>query len=259
MSHTVHFVGAGPGDPELITVKGKRLLLEADRIIYAGSLVPPSLIEERKTTASVFDSAPLSLEETHRLIVEGFRLDERVVRLHTGDPSLYGAIREQMELLDIEGIPYEVVPGVSAVFAAAASLKRELTVPGLSQTLILTRLGGRTPVPEKENLASLAAHEATLAIYLSVHQIVKVIEDLSTAYPPETPVTIAYRVGWPEETILRGTLADIAEKVAGAHIHRQALILVGKALGDAEETVSARSRLYDKAFDHGYRSARNPD
>lgn len=259
MNHPVQFVGAGPGDPELITVKGKRLLLEADRIVYAGSLVPVSLIEERKETASIHDSAPLTLAETHRLLAEGYRNGERVVRLHTGDPSLYGAIREQMDLLDAEGISYEVVPGVSAVFAAAASLKRELTVPGLSQTLILTRLGGRTPVPEKENLPSLAAHEATLAIYLSVHQIGKVVEDLATAYPMDTPVTIAYRVGWPDETLVRGTLEDIAGKVRVADIRRQALILVGRALGEAEETVSARSRLYDEAFEHGYRNTGNRD
>jgi len=253
MAFPVYFVGAGPGDPELITVKGKRLIEEADRVIYAGSLVPKDLLSSAKPGARLIDSASLTLEETHALIVEGYRNEELVVRLHSGDPSLYGAIYEQMALLDRDGIPYEVVPGVSAVFAAAARLKRELTVPGGSQTLILTRLGGKTPVPEEESLRSLATHRSTLAIYLSVQAIDRVVDDLSESYPLHTPVVVAYRIGWPDETFIHGTLEDIAQKVKNAGITRQALILVGEAFGKLDET--RRSLLYDGSFSHGFRKA----
>lgn len=259
MKHPIMFVGAGPGDPELITVKGQRLIAGADRIVYAGSLVPEALLEARKADAEVFNSASLSLEETHGLLVEAHRRGHRVVRLHTGDPSLYGAIQEQMELLDREGIPYGVVPGVSAVFAAAAALRQELTLPEASQTLILTRMEGRTPVPERERLETLASHRATLAIYLSVQNIEKVAEGLSEHYPPETPVVVAYRVGWPDEAFVEGTLADIAQRVQGAGIKRQALILVGDVFGVRARGLAARSKLYDETFDHGYRSARAPE
>lgn len=256
MKHPVVFVGAGPGDPELITVKGRRLLNEADRIVYAGSLVPAALLEERKPGAVAFDSAPLALSETHALLVEGYRRGERVVRLHTGDPGLYGAIREQMDLLDGEGIPYEVVPGVSAVFAAAAALKRELTLPEVSQTVILTRMAGRTPVPERESLRSLASHRATLAIYLSVQQIEKLVSEVSPYYSPETPVVVAYRVGWPDEAFVRGTLSDIAGVVQASGIRRQALVLVGDVFDFQGGTERKRSRLYDESFEHGFRQAK---
>jgi precorrin-4/cobalt-precorrin-4 C11-methyltransferase len=256
MQHPVCFVGAGPGDPELITVKGQRLLREADRIVYAGSLVPTALLDVRKEGAEIHDSAPMTLEETHKLLSEGFRRGERVVRLHTGDPSLYGAIREQMELLEQENVPYEVVPGVSAVFAAAASLRRELTLPEVSQTVILTRLAGRTPVPELENLRSLAAHRATLAIYLSIHQMDKVVEELLESYPPRTPVVVAYRVGWPDQMFVESVLEDIADKVEQAGVRRQALILVGEVFAGFGEEKIKRSRLYDALFGHGFRDAR---
>ncbi len=257
MKHPVTFVGAGPGDPELITVKGSRLLREADRIVYAGSLVPEALLGDCKEGSRTHNSAPLTLEETHALLAEGYRKEERVVRLHTGDPSLYGAIQEQMGLLDREGIPYEVVPGVSAVFAAAAELKQELTIPEVSQTLILTRISGRTPVPESESLRSLAAHRATLAIYLSVGEMERVVSDLLSSYPPETPVVAAYRVGWPDQTFVRGSLADIAEKVEAAGIKRQAVIMVGPVFGarSGNPELQTRSRLYDGTFDHGFRDA----
>lgn len=255
MSGRVYFVGAGPGDPELITVKGRKLIEEADRIIYAGSLVPEELLSSARPNAHLIDSAALTLEETHASIVEGYRKGELVVRLHSGDPSLYGAIHEQMSLLDRDGIPYDVVPGVSAVFAAAARLKRELTVPGISQTLILTRLAGKTPVPERESLASLAAHGTTLAIYLSVHSIDRLVKELSSGYPPDTPVVVAYRVGWEDEAFISGTLYDIARKVKDAGINRQALILVGRVFGERDET--KRSLLYNGTFSHGFRKARN--
>ncbi len=258
MHHPIHFVGAGPGDPELITVKGQRLVAQADRIVYTGSLVPESLIESRKAEAEVFNSASLSLPETHALLAEAYRQGKRVVRLHTGDPSLYGAIQEQMELLDREGIPYEVVPGVSVVFAAAAALKQELTLPDVSQTLILTRMEGRTPVPEEERLRALASHRATMAIYLSVQSIDKVARELAAHYPPETPVVVAYRVGWDDERFVAGTLADIVERAREAGITRQALILVGNVFGARAGKSFNRSKLYDESFDHGYRKGRSP-
>jgi precorrin-4/cobalt-precorrin-4 C11-methyltransferase len=255
MKHVIHFVGAGPGDPDLITVKGRRLLEQADRVVYAGSLVPETLLACCKPDAEVFNSAPLTLKETHALLVDGYRQNSRVVRLHTGDPSLYGAIQEQMALLDEDGIPYQVVPGVSAVFAAAAALKQELTIPELSQTLILTRLGGRTPVPETEGLASLASHGATLAIYLSVQKIENVVTELRCCYAPDTPVVVAFRVGWPDELLLQTTLEKVAEDVRAAGISRQALIMIGKVFSARSHKNLKQSKLYDESFSHGFRKA----
>jgi precorrin-4/cobalt-precorrin-4 C11-methyltransferase len=254
MCHAIVFVGAGPGDPELITVKGRRLIEEADRIVYAGSLVPERLLAARKPGAEIFDSAPLTLTETHAFLSEGYRAGLRVVRLHTGDPGLYGAVREQMDLLDRDGIPYEVVPGVTAAFAAAAALKRQLTLPEVSQTVIFTRWSGRTPVPERESLQSLAAHRSTLAIYLSVHHLDRVVEDLLVHYPRETPVVVAYRVGWPDERLVRGTLETIVDLVRTEGIARQALILVGEVLEAGRQ--APRSKLYDAGFEHGFRPGR---
>ncbi len=251
----VAFVGAGPGDPELITVKGQKRLREADRVIYAGSLVPRTLLDVCKPDAVLVDSAPMTLEETHAVIMEGVRRGERVVRLHTGDPGLYGAIHEQMALLDREGVAYEVVPGVSAVFAAAAELQCELTLPEVSQTVIITRAAGKTPVPDRESLDRLAAHGATLVIYLSVQRIHDVVQTLRGAYEPNTPVVVAYRVGWPDQRFLRGTLEDIAEQVRKADIRRHALIMVGDVFQEVRPAV--RSRLYDGSFAHGFRSARS--
>jgi precorrin-4/cobalt-precorrin-4 C11-methyltransferase len=258
MKQPIHFIGAGPGDPELITVKGKRILQEADRVVYAGSLVPELLLKDCKAGVSVFNSAPLTLEETHALLRDGYHAGELVVRLHTGDPSLYGAIQEQMHLLDREGIPYVVIPGVSAVFAAAAELRQELTLPEVSQTVILTRLAGRTPVPETEQLRSLATHRATLIIYLSVQQIEKVVAEVSPYYPPETPVVVAYRVGWPDQLLLEGTLSDIAGKVGETGIKRQAIIMIGEVFGARSGQELKRSKLYDEGFDHGFRKSRVP-
>lgn len=256
MKTPVYFIGAGPGDPDLITIKGKKLLLLADRIVYTGSLVPEVLLEEKKPEAEVYNSASLTLTETHRLLHDGYHAGKRVVRLHTGDPSLYGAIQEQMELLDKDGIPYEVVPGVSAVFAAAAALKQELTLPELSQTLILTRMGGRTPVPEPEQLHLLAAHKATLVIYLSVQQIEKVVAEVMPYYGPDVPVVVAYRVGWPDETFIYGTLADIESKVKQLGIRSQAIIMIGEVFGARQTGLHKTSRLYDESFSHGCREAR---
>ncbi len=257
MTHPIWFVGAGPGDPELITVKGRRLLMEADRVVYAGSLVPRTLLKDCLPHARIHDSAPLNLQETHALLRDGHRAGEKVVRLHTGDPSLYGAIQEQMELLEKEGIPCEVVPGVSAAFAAAAALKQELTLPGVSQTVILTRMAGRTPVPEKEALSTLAAHGSTLVIYLSVQQMEKVVLELSEHYPMDTPVCVAYRVGWPDQKFVEGTLETVAAKVRESGIRRQALIMVGDVFKARKHGVTQKSMLYDPSFAHGFRATSN--
>jgi precorrin-4/cobalt-precorrin-4 C11-methyltransferase len=253
MKHPIHFVGAGPGDPELITVKGQRLLQMADRVVYAGSLVPETLLCYCTPTVEKFSSAGLTLDQTHALLADGYHRELRVVRLHTGDPALYGAIHEQMVLLDLEGIPYEVVPGISAAFAAAAALKQELTLPEVSQTVILTRLGGRTPVPENEQLRLLAQHQATLVIYLSVQNLADVVTELQPAYPPDTPVVVAYRIGWPDQRLVIGTIQDIAERVQAAGITRQALIMVGAVFGARDAAGDKRSQLYHEAFQHGYR------
>lgn len=249
----VIFVGAGPGDPELITLKGKKALEEADRVIYAGSLVNPAILEHCRQGIALFDSASLTLDETVALMVEGVRKREKVVRLHTGDPSVYGAIQEQMECLEEHGIAYRVIPGVSSVFAAAAAMKKEFTLPEVSQTLILTRLGGRTPVPEKEQLASLAQHQASMAIFLSVQEIGEVVKELKKGYPIDTPVAIVYRASWPDEQILEGTLATIEAKVKEAGIRKHAQILVGDFLNHH----GSRSKLYDPEFTHEYRQGRS--
>jgi precorrin-4/cobalt-precorrin-4 C11-methyltransferase len=261
MTEPVRFIGAGPGDPELITVKGMRFLQEADRVVYAGSLVPETLLGYCRRDVKTFDSASLTLEQTHALLKEGYEAGERVVRLHTGDPSLYGAIHEQIALLDRDRIAHEVVPGVSAAFAAAASINQELTVPEISQTVILTRLGGRTPVPGKEQLAALASHRATMVIYLSVQRIEEVVEQLKSHYPADTPAIVAYRVGWPDQELIRGTIEDIAGKVGAARIRRQAIILVGEVF--RMETLTGekikRSKLYDETFSHQFRDAAKPE
>lgn len=245
----VRFVGAGPGDPDLITVKGARLLASADVVVYAGSLVNPAVLGHARQGAELYDSATLTLEEIVALMERAVREGKNVVRLHSGDPSLYGAIGEQVERLAERGIAAEVIPGVSSSSAAAASLCREFTVPGGSQTVIITRMGGRTPVPEGERLGLLAGHRASLCIYLSVHLIEQVVRELAEGYPPDTPVAVVERVSWPGERVIRGTLADIAAGVKAAGIRKTALILVGGFL-DAK---GATSLLYDAGFAHGYR------
>jgi len=248
--HDVHFVGAGPGDPELITVKGQRLLREAEVVIYTGSLVPKALITGLQ--AEIHNSAGLNLDEVFALILRAWQAGKKVVRLHTGDPSIYGAINEQIALLNKHSIPFLVVPGVSSGLAAAAALKTELTLPEVSQTVIFTRRGGRTPVPEKEDLALLAAHQATMMIFLSVGMIEDTVSDLlAGGYPDDTPVAIVEKVSWPDERQIRGTLETIAHQVKEAGITKTALIAVGKVLADAPPP--ALSKLYDEAFTHGFR------
>lgn len=250
----VHFIGAGPGDSELITVKGARLLREADVVVFAGSLVDRELVINYAPDARVWDSAGMTLEETTQVLAEAAFAGQRVVRLHTGDPSVYGAIQEQMAELDRLGIAYTVVPGVTSAFAAAAALKQELTLPEVTQTIILTRLAGRTPVPERERLAEIARIGATMVIYLSVGMIDEVVAELlQGAYTEQTPVAVVARASWPDEELLEGTLADIAGKVKVAGIGKQALIIVGDVLKARQEGLAAVSKLYDKGFSHGCR------
>jgi len=250
----VYFIGAGPGDAELITVKGARLLREADVVVYAGSLVDRELVRTYAPAAEVYDSAGMTLEETTRVLAEAVVAGRRVVRLHTGDPAIYGAIQEQMAELDRLGIGYAVVPGVTSAFAAAAALRQELTLPGVSQTVIITRLAGKTPVPEGERLAEIAGIGATLVIYLSVSMIEQVVAELlEGAYTPATPVAVVAKASWPDEQTVEGTLADIAAKVRAAGIAKQALIIVGDVLNARREGLNAKSLLYDKEFSHEYR------
>jgi len=250
---TVHFVGAGPGDPELITVKGQRLLAAADTIIYAGSLVNPALLDLARPGAAVMNSAAMTLGEVIAAIEKAAGEGRRVVRLHTGDPSLYGAIKEQMDALDARGITYEIVPGVSSFLAAAAALRCEYTLPEVTQTVIVTRLEGRTPVPEREKLAQLAAHRATMCIFLSVHLLDNVVAELTAGgYPPDTPIAVVQKASWPDEKIHRGTLATIARTVAAAGVDRTAMIVVGRCLGGDY----ALSKLYSPEFGHMFREAK---
>lgn len=253
--YKVHFVGAGPGDAELITVKGARLLSEADVVVYTGSLVDQELVKRYAPNARFYDSAAMNLEETTAALAETVVAGQRAVRLHTGDPSIYGAIQEQMAELDKLGISYEVIPGVTSAFAAAAALKQELTLPSVTQTVIITRIAGRTPVPEREKLSAVAGIGATMVIYLSVGMMEEVVSELlQGAYTPATSVAVVAKASWQDELIIEGTLADIAEKVEAAGIGKQALIIVGDVLKARSEGVPELSKLYDKKFSHGFRA-----
>ncbi|MFV1950986.1 MAG: precorrin-4 C(11)-methyltransferase [Nitrospinota bacterium] len=247
----VFFVGAGPGDPELITLKGRRLLDNADVVIYAGSLVNPELLYGIK--AGVFDSSVMSLGDIITLIKRSVDDRKIVVRLHTGDISFYSAIQEQIEQLKKLGIDYEVIPGVSSAAAAAAALRQELTIPEISQTLIFTRMAGRTPVPENERLSELAKCRATMAIFLSVGMIDKTVAQLLKGYPDNTPAVVIEKASWPGQRVVRGTLKDIAEKVKAAGINKTAIILAGDSLKASEISLGKESMLYNKIFKHGCR------
>ena len=250
--HQVYFIGAGPGDPELITVKGQRLLHEADVVIYTGSLVPKALIS--KLHAEVYNSAGLNLDQVFEIIHTSWKTGKKVVRLHTGDPAIYGAINEQIALFKQNDIPFTIIPGVSSGTASAAALRTELTLPEVSQTVIFTRRAGRTPVPEKQDLVSLATHQATMMIFLSISMIEQVVEELiEGGFTEKTPVAIVEKVSWPEERQLRGTLGTIAQQVKEAGITKTAIIAVGEVL--AEGPPPALSKLYDKKFSHGYRKS----
>ncbi len=248
----IRFVGAGPGAPDLLTLRGAELLARADCVIYAGSLVNPALLGLTKPGCALFNSAEMTLEQVIAQMEAQEALHHETVRLHTGDPSLYGAIREQMDALDARGIPYDVVPGVSSLSGAAAALQVEYTIPGVNQTVIVTRMAGRTPVPAGQDIASLAAHGAAMVIFLSAGMLGALqAELLRGAYAEETPAALVYKATWPEERLLRCRLGDLAAVGREAGVRRTALVLVGDFLRQAGE----RSRLYDPTFSTGYREA----
>ena len=248
----IHFVGAGPGAFDLITVRGQKLLQEADCIINAGSLVNPILLDYAKEGCIIHDSAKMTLEEVIDVMTEMESQNKMTVRLHTGDPCLYGAIREQMDILDEKGIAYDDTPGVSSFCGAAAAINAEYTLPDVSQSVIITRMAGRTPVPEKENMKSLAAHQATMVIFLSSSLLEDVQKELlEGGYPEDTPAAIVYKATWPDEKSVRCTVGTLAETAKKENITRTALIMVGGFLGTEYE----RSKLYDPSFTTGYREA----
>lgn len=254
-ANPVIFCGAGPGDPDLITVKGQQALAAADLVVYAGSLVPEAVLKWTRPECRRLSSAGLHLEQMVATMAEAWEKGLKVVRLHTGDPSLYGAIFEQMAKLARRHIPYVVIPGVTAAFAAAAALGVEYTLPEISQTLILTRMAGRTPVPEAESLASLAAHRATMAIYLSLSMVDEMTRILAAAYGPDSACAVVYRASQPEQQIIWTSTGRLAESVREAGISRTALVVVGRVLEVSLETLLHHSKLYDRHFAHGYRAA----
>lgn len=249
----VYFIGAGPGDPQLLTIKAKRIIQNADIIIYAGSLVNQGVLKFCLGSASLYDSSKMTWDEIIKIMRQAKSTKKIIARVHSGDPSLYGAIGEQISWCEKEKIAYEVVPGVSSFCAGAASLKQELTLPGISQTVIITRVSGRTAVPKKEDLKKLSGIKATLVIFLSADRIADIREQLLYGYSNDTPVAVVYKASWPDEKIIRGTLKDIARKVKRAGIKRQALIYVGDAL---KKKGFQKSRLYNKDFSHSYRRKR---
>ncbi|MEA3347611.1 MAG: precorrin-4 C(11)-methyltransferase [Pseudomonadota bacterium] len=250
--NTVIIAGAGPGAVDLMTMRCHRAVEEAEIIVYAGSLVNPEVLKFAVPSCEIHDSAAMTLDEMVAVMVAGTQIGKRVLRLHTGDPAMYGAISEQINALAEAGIRVEIIPGVSSVFAAAACIKAELTLPEVTQTVILSRRAGRTPVPKRESILELARHQATMALFLSVAAISDLVAELlAGGYAVTTPVAVVYRATWPDEKIVIGNLADIAERIEKAEIGRQAMILVGDALSRK----GALSRLYAEEFGHGYREA----
>lgn len=243
----VYFIGAGPGDPKLLTIKGKEIIDRADIIIYAGSLVNKEVLASAKKEALIYNSAYMNLDEvidvikTHR--------DKLIARVHTGDPSIYGAIREQIDRLKALNIEFDIIPGVSSFLAAAASLEAEYTLPNVSQSIILTRMEGRTPVPPRESIEEFAKHQTTMVIFLSVGEIETLVKKLMTSYPLDTPMAVVYKASWEEEKIVRGNLSDIVKKIKDAGITKTALTIIGNFLGDSYEL----SKLYDKHFTTEFR------
>ena len=246
----VYFIGAGPGDPELLTLKAVKVIKEADVIVYAGSLVNKAVLKLVKKKARIYNSSKMNLEEICAIFKKAAYADKIVARIHSGDPSIYGAIQEQMDWCNKQEITYNVIPGVSSFQAAAASLKQEYTLAGVSQTIIITRISARTKVPAKEDLAILAKSRATMVIFLSIQEIKRVVNKLKQGYPLDTPVAVVERVSYPDERKILGNLGDIAQKVKRAGIQRQALIIIGRVLRDRPVQ---KSKLYDKNFEHGFR------
>ncbi len=249
----IYFIGAGPGAPDLITVRGFELLKKADIVIYAGSLVNPELLRVTNLDCKIFNSASMTLEEVIDVFVKEYSPDKVLVRLHTGDPSIYGAIKEQMDLLDKHKIPYSVVPGVSSYSAAASILNAEYTLPGVSQTIILSRIEGRTPVPPNEDIEKLASHKASMVLFLASSMLDKLSEKLiKGGYKPETPAAIVFKATWPDQKIIHTTIADLYKSALQNNISKTALILVGDFLSGEYE----RSKLYDENFTHEFRKAK---
>jgi len=252
MKGKVFFIGGGPGDPELLTLKAVKIMRDSDIVIYAGSLVNKKVLDFASDSAEIYDSSSMTLDEIVKVMVDGANSGKVVARIHTGDPSIYGAIMEQMRELKKRRIPFDVIPGVSSLFAAAAALKTELTLPGVSQTVIITRPSGRTPVPKRENLGALASHRSTMCIFLGVHKIGEVVKSLREHYSDDTPVAVVKRASWDDEKIIRGRLSDIEDKIKRSDVRRTAIIIVGDVLEPGEFKAS---RLYDASFSHGYRKA----
>ena len=251
--YPVIFAGAGPGDPELITVKAQRAMQSADLILYAGSLVPEAVLKWAKPDAARRNSASMHLEEIVEQMISAHRSGKRVLRLHTGDPSLYGALFEQMVELERHAVPYRIIPGVTAAFAAAASLGIEFTLPEVSQTLILTRMAGRTPVPESESLARLAAHKTSMAVYLSMGVVDQVQAALQAAYGGDALCAVVHRASHPDEKVLVTEVKNLSKRVREEKIERQAVILIGKVMEARNKKNNVKSKLYDKNFTHGFR------
>ncbi|MCR9141829.1 MAG: precorrin-4 C(11)-methyltransferase [bacterium] len=248
----VYIIGAGPGDPELITKKGARLISECPIVLYTGSLVPVEVLNTAAPDAKVLDSAGMTLDDIVDIFLEAQKNDQDVARVHTGDPAIYGSTAEQMRRLREHGIEYEIVPGVSSFAASAAALGKELTLPELSQTIIVTRMEGRTPMPEGEKLADLARHQSTMVLFLSITLVKQVVRELAPVYGEDCPVAIVYKASMPEQRIIEGTLADIEEKWKAAGIKSQSIIIVGRVLTSED---FADSRLYAADFHHKFRPA----
>lgn len=250
MEGKVIFIGAGPGDPELLTIKGHNALQNADIIIYAGSLVNKEVLCVTKETAEIYNSASMNLDEILDIMDRETKKGKIIARVHTGDPSIYGAIGEQIEFLRRKNIIFEIIPGVSSLFATAAALESELTLPEVSQTVIITRPEGRTPKPESESIGELAKHNATMCIFLGIHMIENVVRDLLSHYSKDTPVAVVKKASWNDEMIIKGTLDNIADKVKKEGIEKTAIIVVGNVLDPGNITPS---KLYDAKFSHEYR------
>lgn len=252
---TVYFVGSGPGDPELITVKAKKLVQKADIIIYSGSLFNPKNLEYAKKDAKLYNAAIIDREKIYQILRDSAKEGKLAIRFHDGDPALYSTIREQIDKLERDGIECKVIPGVTAILGAAADLKLELTLPGITQTLIITRTELRTPVPERESISELAKHGATMAFYLSVHLIDEVVKELlkGGVYTEKTPAAVVYKATWEDEKTIKGTLGDIAKRTKEAKINKTALIIVGEVIAPSTYEYS---KVYDPAFTHGYRKAK---
>lgn len=254
IKHKVVFVGAGPGDPELITLKAKRMIETADTIVYSGSLLNPKLLKYVKKNAKLYDAAAIDREKIFEILRDETKNGKFAIRLHDGDPALFSAIREQIDRLEKEGIECEVVPGISALFASAARLNLELTLPGITQTVIITRAELRTPVPERERISELAKHQSTIAFYLSVHLTEHLVKELiAGGYRKDTPAAVVYRASWDDERVLMGTIADIAGKVKAARINKTAVVIVGDVIKPKRYEYS---KVYDPAFTHTFRKGR---